>query len=488
MAHSIGYMAHARISRRTAVEAGAIGILGLGMNHLAPLKAMAKPTATGLAPNGKARSVIYIFLSGGLGQLDSFDMKPEAPDIIRGEFNPIDTATPGIRICEHMPLLARRSSKWSLVRSFAHKQPEHSSGHMLMLSGRSILPPAFSTNGPKATDWPSVAAVANAVTAPRNNLPPAVVLPETLIHRTGRVIPGQFAGEMGSHRDPMFLELCAFNGTAYGSYPTYAFHHQQLEGTVKLDKFKFQAPNLTLPADMSPERFDGRLDLVESLSRQRRDLERLAGDEPFDRHRQRAVSLLVDPNTQKSFDVKHADPKDLDRYGRHTFGWSCLIARQLVEAGVNLVQVNLGNNETWDLHGNAFPHLKNYLFPPMDQCVSALIDDLDERGLLESTMIVMAGEMGRTPRTSGLGKFYKTAGRDHWGTQSLFLAGGGVQGGRVVGTTDKIGGYPELDPQTPDNLGATIYQGLGLPRETTWQDPAGRPHFVYHGEPIHGLF
>lgn len=481
------YLQHAAVSRRVAVQAGAVGLLGLGVNHLTPLRAMAKSGSQAAAFPEKARSVIYIFLSGGLSQIDSFDMKPDAPSEVRGDFDPIATKTPGLQICEHLPQLAARSDKWAVLRSLAHKQPEHSAGHLLMLTGRSILPAGFSTAQPKATDWPSIAAVANAVTAPRNNLPPAVVLPETLIHRTGRVIPGQFAGEMGAHRNPMFLELCRFNSTAYGAYPTYAFNHQQLHGTVKLDDFKFQAPNLSLPNEMSPERFRGRLKLVENLSRQRQALEAAAEHEGFDRHRQRAVSLLADPTTQKAFEVAHVDPKLQDRYGRNTFGWSLLIARQLVEAGVSLVQVNLGNNESWDTHGNQFNHLKNFLLPPTDQAVSALIDDLDERGLLDSTLIVMAGEMGRTPRLSKLSKFYQEAGRDHWGTQSVFFAGGGVKGGQVLGSTDKIGAYPATFAQSPENLGATIYHALGLPRETSWQDPSGRPHFIYHGEPIAGL-
>jgi hypothetical protein len=318
-------------------------------------------------------------------------------------------------------------------------------------------------------------------------LPPAVVLPETLIHRTGRVIPGQFAGEMGAHRDPMFLELCAFNSKAYGAYPTYTFNHQKLGELQQLENFKFQAPNLSLPQEMSSDRFQDRLKLMQSLTRQRAELEQVAADEDFDRHRQRAVSLLNDPSTQRAFEVDHVDAKTQDRYGRNTFGWSLLIARQLVEAGVNLVQVNLGNNESWDTHGNAFRHLKDFLLPPTDQAVSALLDDLDERGLLDSTLVVMAGEMGRTPRLSKLGQFYKEPGRDHWGTQSVFFAGGGVQGGQALGTTDKIGAYPATFAQTPENLGATIYHALGLPRETAWHDLNGRPHFIYHGDPIPGL-
>jgi uncharacterized protein (DUF1501 family) len=220
---------------------------------------------------------------------------------------------------------------------------------------------------------------------------------------------------------------------------------------------------------------------------QQRDLEQIAENEQFDRNRQNAISLLADRRTQQAFNVHDADPKVQDRYGRNTFGWSLLMARQLVEAGVNLVQVNLGNNETWDTHGNAFPHLKNFLFPPTDRAVSALLDDLHDRGLLDSTLIVMAGEMGRTPKVSGLPQHYKLPGRDHWGTQTVFFAGGGVKGGTVVGSTDKIGAYPATNPQKPENMAATIYQALGLPQTVAWHDHADRPHFIYHGDPISGL-
>ena len=197
---------------------------------------------------------------------------------------------------------------------------------------------------------------------------------------------------------------------------------------------------------------------------------------------------MTDPRVRAAFDVLDAEPKVLDRYGRHAFGWSLLMARRLVEAGVNLVQVNLGNNETWDTHGNMFPHLKDKLFPPTDQALSALLDDLNASGLLQSTLIVMAGEFGRTPRISSLPQYYKLPGRDHWGkVQTVFFAGGGVTGGRVVGSSDKTGGFPRSDPQSPENLAATIYQGLGLPSTIAWHDPQDRPHYVYRGDPIPGL-
>jgi uncharacterized protein (DUF1501 family) len=197
---------------------------------------------------------------------------------------------------------------------------------------------------------------------------------------------------------------------------------------------------------------------------------------------------LTHSRIRQAFDVVNADPKVLDRYGRNAFGWSLLMARRLVEAGVNMVQVNLGNNETWDTHGNAFPHLKDKLFPPTDQAVSALLDDLSESGLLESTLIVMAGEFGRTPKISTLPQYYKLPGRDHWGAvQTVFFAGGGVRGGRVIGASDKIGGFPAADPQTPENMAATIYHSLGIPATAMWHDALDRPHHIYYGEPIGGL-
>lgn len=475
------HFSHPKVNRRQAIQAGAIGLLGLGTNHLASLQAEADST---LKPT--AKNVVFIFLSGGLGQHDSFDMKPHAPEEIRGEFRPISTKTVGIEICEHMPRLAAQSDKWALVRSLTHPFNEHSQGHMAMLTGRSEMPPGFSPTAAKPTDHPSIAAIAGAVTRPRNNLPPAIVLPEKLMHRTGRVIPGQFSGTMGPHRDPYFLDCCKFNGNSYGAWPEYGFHHQR--GGENPSGYNFSTPSLSLPEGLTKQRLQHRVDLLELVERQQRDLKRLAEIESFDRFQERAISLLSDSKIKNVFDVKDADPKTLDRYGRHTFGWSLLLARRMVEAGVNLVQVNLGNNETWDTHGNAFPNLKNYLFPPMDQAVSAFLEDLSERGLLESTLVVMAGEFGRTPKVFGLPQHYALPGRDHWGAvQTVLFAGGGVRGGNVIGSSDNLGGHPKDDPQTPENMAATIYRALGIPAQASWHDMLDRPFPVYEGTPIKGL-
>ncbi|MGE0605799.1 MAG: DUF1501 domain-containing protein [Pirellulales bacterium] len=470
---------HPVLTRRASLQAGAIGLLGCGMNHVAALR------AEGSSSPPPARACIYIFLSGGLSQLDSFDLKPAAPAGIRGEFEPISTNTPGLQICEHLPQLAQRSHLWSLCRSLTHKFNEHSEGHLLMLTGRSELPPNFNGSLPQPTDWPSIAAVAGAVAAPRNNLPPAMILPERLVHNTGRVIPGQGAGRMGATRDPWFIEASPFTSKFYGAYPQYAFDH--VKGTYDSQGFQFQAPNLTLPEGLGNERFGRRVDLLKLIGGEQRALDRAAESEKFDRFRQKAISLLADGQTQRAFDVDSADPAIQDRYGRNSFGKSLLMARQLVEAGVSLVQVNLGNNESWDTHGNAFPNLKDFLFPPTDRAVSALLDDLQSSGLLDSTLVVMAGEFGRTPYISGGGP-YKSPGRNHWGgVQSVFFAGGGVQGGRVIGASDKQGGTPALHPQHPENMAASIYQALWIPPTAAWNDSSNRPHFIYHGDPIPGL-
>lgn len=472
-----------RATRRDILQAGAISLLGLGMNHLTGLNALAAPGAP--LTMGRAKSVIYIFLSGGLAQHESFDMKPDAPMEVRGDFKPIRTRTPGLHICEHLPELAKRSNKWSIVRSLTHGSNDHSLGHHIMMTGHSEAPLGFDPTRPKSTDWPSMASVATALLKTRNNLPPAAILPDKLIHRTGRTLPGQFGGMMGPKADPWFLEMSPYHPAHYGAYPEYLFHHET--GWMDDKGLKFQAPHLSLPEGLSLDRVLDRVSLRNQLEGQSRSLAKLAGDDQFDRYREAAVSLLSNNKVHDAFSLESADPKSLERYGRNSFGWSLLMARRLVETGVRLVQVNLGNNESWDTHQKAWTNLKSFLLPPMDKAVSALIDDLDANGLLDETLIVMGSEFGRTPKISLL-KGAVEAGRDHWGAvQSVFLAGGGVRGGNIIGSTDKLGGYPETDPQKPENLAATIFEALGMPRELTWTDLGNRPHFVYEAEPIKGL-
>ncbi len=484
---SFSHPQHSPISRRTMLQAGSVGLLGLGMNHVTALRAA--DVISQVPRGGTAKSVIFVFLSGGLTQHDSFDPKPDAPADIRGEFSPIATQTPGVFVCEHLPMLAARSQNWSLIRSLTTPYNEHSQGHTSILTGRTPMPLGYNPVKPQSSDWPSIASiVGDAVPKRNNNLPPAVVLPERLIHNTGRTLPGQFGGLMGSQRDPWFIEASPYNSKSYGAYPDYEFHF--VRGRERNHELKFQSPNLSLPEGLSRSRLTDRESLRSLLDLQRQDLERAAATASFDRHRQSAISLLTDSSVQRAFDVHNADPATLDRYGRNAFGWSLLMARQLVQAGVNLVQVNLGNNEAWDTHDNNFPLLRDCLLPPTDKGMSALLDDLQSLGLLDETLIVMIGEMGRTPKVNAANRSPGCkAGRDHWGAvQTVFIAGGGTTGGVVIGASDKNGAYPAFDGQPPENLAATIYHAMGIPSIATWKDELNRPHNIYHGEPIAGLF
>jgi len=251
------------------------------------------------------------------------------------------------------------------------------------------------------------------------------------------------------------------------------FHHAA--GTI------FETPSLTLP-EGGPERLRGRIGLLETIERQLRGLEQRAAVQQLDRHRQEALGVLSSPRTRKAFAVEQADERILARYGKNKFGLSLLMAFRLVEAGVNLVQVNLGKNSSWDTPRRNFINLKENLFPYFDRSVSALLDDLADSGLLQETLVIVTGEFGRTPRIN------RDAGRDHWGpVMSVLLAGGGTHGGRVLGASDRLGAHPVADRQTPENLAATLYAALGIPPNTTWHDTDGRPYELYRAQPIAGL-
>jgi uncharacterized protein (DUF1501 family) len=477
---------HPLIDRRAFLQAGTIGALGLSMTGVAELRGAAAAGA-GATP----RAVIFLFLTGGASQHDTFDMKPHGPAEFKGEFNPIATRTPGIQICEHLPMLAQRSNHWALVRSLTHTNNGHDAATYLMLTGRSQLPANFRSSQPQATDLPSIAAIAGAMTPRRGIWPGSAVLPEKIYHSNTGVYPGQFAGMLGSRHEPWFLEMTdkphAYHAYS-GAFPQYLFNLHKGEPSDRRD-WRFEVPNLTLPEGALDPRHRRRMNLLGHLEGQQRALEAAAAAQGYDRVRQSAVTLLTSPQVRHAFDVRRAEPRVLDRYGDNSFGWSLLMARRLVEAGVNLVQVNMGNFGSWDLHGNNFPCLKDYLFPPTDRAVSALLDDLHQSGLLDSTLVVMAGEFGRTPRITHIARdIYRTPGRDHWGAvQTAFFAGGGVRGGTVIGASDANGAYPAADPQTPENFAATIYDALAIPRTAEWHDATGRPYAVYMAEPIRGL-
>lgn len=474
------------ISRRSLLQAGAIGSLGLSLPQLARIQAEDAVKAAG----GQAKSVLFIFLSGGLSQLDSFDMKPEGPSAYRGEFRPVASSAPGIEVCEHLPHFAKRMHHFTLVRSMTHWCNEHNESHTLMLTGRSKLPPGYNVKKPQPTDWPSIAATTGRLVPSRSeSLPASMVVPQRLLNmnQSGVVIPGQFAGQMGSRHDPWFVEASPYRGNdVKGAYPDFAYRRRTEKKVV--DKSKFQAPVLSLPEGLTGSRLSRRAEMLAEIDRQRAGLGQHSGTRQLQKFQDAAVSLLTDPKVRHAFDVVKADEKTSRRYGRNLFGWTLLMAKRLVEAGVPLVQANLGNFNTWDLHGGIFPMSRDLLYPPADQAIGALMDDLAGSGLLDETLVVIASEFGRTPKIFTLPRVYKSPGRDHWGAlQSVLFAGAGVAGGKVIGSSDRNGAYPDSNPQTPENFAATIYQALGLPRDAAWHDADGRPHFIYHDGPIAGL-
>lgn len=464
------------VSRRSLLQAGSIGLLGLGLGDVA--RAQSQTNSRLVTPQ---KSVLFVFLTGGLSHQDSFDMKPDAPDAVRGEFSPIATRTPGLGVCEFLPKLAERTQRYAVVRSIATESNGHEEACHMLLTGRLDFPAGFTVaKSPSPNEWPSLLSQVTYATKGRNNLPPAIVLPEPSVNEANKVRPGQYAGKLGPRYEAWHVNIAAQCPLGNGACPN-CFRHDD-------DEFEhaspviFDTPMLTLPEGGSL-RLTDRVGLLGEIERQQRRLEQTADAKQLDTHRAQALSVLAAPKTRRAFDVENADPATLARYGKNKFGLSLLMARRLIEAGVNLVQVNLGKNSSWDTHRRNFINLKRNLFPYFDQSVSALLDDLAESGLLETTLVIVMGEFGRTP------KINKDAGRDHWGpANSALFAGAGVQGGSIIGATDKLAAYVTENKQTPENVAATIYNTLGIPRESQWLDFDGRPHELYRGEPIADLF
>lgn len=470
--HLANRLAASRLSRRTSLQAGALGLMGLGMADVAAAR-----DAAGQQPVVPDKAVIFVFLNGGISHQDTFDLKPEAPESVRGEFLPIATDTPGTLICEHLPQLARRTRHFAMVRSMTTDSSDHAAACHMLFTGRLDLPPAANLNdAPTPQEWPSMAAQMTYATRSRTGLPPAAVLPQPSINEANSVRPGQYAGRLGPGYEAWHLPVAAPCPLGNGACP----HCFRFEGTPfeHASSSIFELPMLALP-EGGPNRLGRRIHLLDQIDDQRRRLGAGAESARLDRHRQQALSVLSDPRVRAAFEVEEADPAILAAYGKNKFGLSLLMARRLVEAGVNLVQVNLGKNSSWDTHRRNFPNLKSNLLPYLDQSLSALLDDLSQSGLAEKTLVVVSGEFGRTPKINPDG------GRDHWGpVMTSLFAGVGVPGGKIIGATDALAAYPVSQPYTIEHLAATIFDTLGLPRDFQWHDVDGRPHDLYRADPI----
>jgi hypothetical protein len=414
---------------------------------------------------GKAKHCIVLFLLGGPPQHETWDPKPEAPEEVRGQFGSIETATPGLRVGELMPLTAKLTNKIAVLRALATDDNAHSSSGYWMLTGHPHAPKNSENALPGApNNWPSIAAVVRHLKGDSGALPGSVRLPEE-IWNTGRLPwPGQDAGWLESHADPWLI-------------------------TCDPNKADFKVPDIALPADIPIERFAQRRDFLNSLNRRLDQAQSQAVLHRWSTWQSKAVELLQTPAAQMAFALDRESDTVRDRYGRNRFGQSVLLARRMIEAGVSLVQVNWTRWENdedvapaWDSHAKHNERIKNALMPPMDQAYSALLEDLDNRGLLDETLVVWVGEFGRTPRFNAAG------GRDHWGhVFSGALAGGGVRGGTVYGVSDRQGAYPLEGRVEPQDLAATIFHCLGFAPSTELKDRFGRPLAITNGTPIQAI-
>lgn len=447
------------VSRREFLR---IGVLGIGGLTLPALLQLQQVRAAPAERRGRARSVILLFLSGGPSHLDMFDLKPDAPEEIRGTFRPIDTNVPGIRISEHLPRTARVADKCAIIRSMSHPSGNHPAATYWMMVGSPIGRPAPQAVTMSREDRPHPGSVLTRFRPSPRGLPSFVMVPEA-ISPVGPERPGQHAGFLGAAYDP-------YRVNSDPNSPEYN-------------------PGALRPsAGVSTERLDARRHLLAQVSTQARHLEQSSVGQTLDPYYTRAFDLLSSPAAQQAFDISAEPATVRDRYSRHIFGQSVLLARRLVEAGVRLVHVNWVRHDNgpggqgYDSHRDHLNWCRTELFPPTDAAFATLVEDLHERGLLEETLVVMMGEFGRTPR------FNVNGGRDHWPQCfSVVLAGGGIRGGQVHGASDRIGAYPTASPVSPQDLIATIYHCLGVDHHTIIHDLQGRPFHLVDGTPLHGL-
>ncbi|AGA30570.1 DUF1501 domain-containing protein [Singulisphaera acidiphila] len=447
--HELGSPPSLSLERRRLLLSGGLGMLGL--NLASRLRAAAP--APDHRPSTPIRSCILIFYYGGPSHLDTWDMKPNAPKEVRGEFRSIATRMPGIRISEHLPHSARVVDRLAIVRSLHHPMTNHNAAAFAALSGRSPAKGDLELLANDRNDPPCLGSVLSHELPERRGLPTFVALPHVM-HNVVK-LPGQVAGFLGSAHDP-------FQVASDPNAPDFRLDELELPGNVSLD----------------------RLGHRESMLRQ---VETTARSHDLDAYREKAVRLLHSDAVRGAFRLTQEDPKLRDHYGRTKHGQSLLLARRLVESGVRFITVNdhetNGQVTNWDAHQDVFPRLRNDLLPPTDRAFAALIDDLTSRGLLESTLVIALGEFGRTPKINVQG------GRDHWPhCYSAVLAGGGVRGGTVYGASDKLGAYPDLDGVSPGDLAATLFWRFGLEPKTEVRDLAGRPYPLAEGQPLHSLF
>lgn len=450
---------HGVVNRREWLRIGAVGLGGLSLATLLQRQ-------TNGATLASARNVIVLFNAGGMPQHETFDPKPEAPVEYRGPFGAIATRTPGLMFSELLPKTAMISDRMSVIRSMVTGDHAHSTSGYQMLTGVPHSPLSRENAPPgRPNDWPTMASIVNALCPSSGGLPATIGLPRNLANNGGKdPWPGTGAGVLGRRHEPWYLE---------GDPSSKDF---AVPGTELLD-------GLTM------NRIDSRLSLLNKLDSQLDRLERNAEFVGYDHSMTQALSLLAGGKARSAFDLSQEKQTTREQYGLTKYGQSVLLARRLIEAGVRLVQVTpiaedatKPNGGGWDVHEKCAESCRGWLMPVLDQAYSALILDLEERGLLDETLVCLVSEFGHTPKINPAG------GRDHWGSVfSIALAGGGVRGGIVIGRSDRIGAEPVESPIKPCDYLATVFHCLGFSPETTLNDMEGRPFQISKGEVIRSV-
>lgn len=445
------------VSRREFLRVGALGPLGLSL----PALIAGREARAADRSFGRAKGCIQIFLWGGPGAQETWDLKPDAPAETRGEFKPIRTSVPGTLICEHLPLLAARANEYALLRSVTHTGVNHGTSSYHMLTGHIHFNPGTLRHVTKS-DMPNIAANAGRYRSHPAHLPAHVAIPHPIVDGDAGEVPGQGAGILGSRHEPFRV-------------------------TGDLTQRDFRPDVLRLADGNTGDRLRRRGALQASMEHRARHLAQNETGSALDVYYEKAMGLLSSADTYRAFDLT-AEPAPLrERYGWHHFAQSLLLARRLVENGVPLVTVYwntpaLTVDESWDTHADQHRRLKNNILPPFDRSLSTLLDDLRERGMLDETLVTWYGEFGRTPKINSGG------GRDHWGfCQSIGMAGGGIRGGVLHGSSTADGGYPHSDPVSPDDVAATMFHCLGIDHRRSMYDLEKRPIPLSLGDPIRAV-
>ncbi|MEW4571483.1 DUF1501 domain-containing protein [Tautonia sp. JC769] len=436
----------AMLSRRQMLQVGALGTLGLSLP--AALRAEARS-----GPKVRAKSVIFLHQFGGVPQQDTFDMKPDAPAELRGEFKPIPSSLPGLDVCELLPRVSRIMHQVTVVRSVNHRIGAHNSAAYYSLTGHTPQVDNVSATA-SASDYPAYGSIVSKLAPSQARVPTFVSMPWMIADGVFRT-PGQFSGYLGKEHDSLFI-------------------------TKDPNDPEFSVEELTLPIEVPLERVSNRQALRSGLAAYSQLSESIAAVHGLDAYQQKALSLLTSSETKKAFDIQAEDPRLRERYGRTPYGQSVLMARRLIESGVRFVTVFYSPGIVgWDTHSNNFGLLRDKLLPTTEQTLPTLIEDLDQRGLLDDTLVVWTGEFGRTPTIN------KDAGRDHWPQcYTLLMAGGGMKRGFVYGASDSTAAYPKDDPCTPDDIAATMFYCLGIDPATELHNHLGQPVPVSYGTPI----